>query len=250
MRGGDGAEVIYALRNDSTLSDLVLNELSKEGQNVRRAYQRRLVSDPSKDYYFMHRNTGDTESIIVEYGFLDSKGDDVSQIKNNWQNYAEAVVQAVLQYIGYTGEEGIYPQDNVYIVQKGDTLYGLSQRFGIPVSEIKEINNLTSDLLSIGQELYLAYAPIMGYTYVVKAGDTLYGIAKQFGLSVDELKRINGLNSNILSIGQVLLVNTGASGNTPEIATYTVQAGDTIFMGSTCIVNHNIIWYNIMEEEK
>ena len=49
--GGDGAEVIYALRNNSTLSKKILNELEKEGQNVRKYYQQRLPSNPIKDYY-------------------------------------------------------------------------------------------------------------------------------------------------------------------------------------------------------
>ena len=48
--GGDGAEVIYALRNKATLSNLILDELQNEGQNIRKAYQRRLPSDTSKDY--------------------------------------------------------------------------------------------------------------------------------------------------------------------------------------------------------
>lgn len=222
-RGGDGAEVIYALRNGSTLSDLVLNELQKQGQNIRRAYQRRLTSNPSQDYYFMHRNTGDTESIIVEYGFLDSPKDDVSQIKSNWQNYAEAVVQAVLQYIDYD-TSGI--SDNIYTVKAGDTLYGISVKYGIPVAEIKQINNLSSDALSIGQQLYLSYTPIAGDTYVVKSGDTLYSIANLFGTTVDNLKTLNGLTSNILSIGQVLLVDENDLDNSN---TYTVKAGDTLY---------------------
>ena len=84
-RGGDGAEVIYALRNKDTLSNLILTELGNEGQNIRKAYQRRLPSDTSKDYYFMQRDTGDTESVTVEYGFLDSTGDDVNQLKNKFK---------------------------------------------------------------------------------------------------------------------------------------------------------------------
>ena len=119
--GGDGAEVIYALRNNDTLSKLILSELESEGQNIRKAYQRRLPSDPTKDYYFMQRNTGNTESVTVEYGFLDSKGDDVNQLKNNWQKYAEAVIRAVTKYanIPYTSEEtGEY-----YTVKSGDTIF-------------------------------------------------------------------------------------------------------------------------------
>ena len=119
--GGDGAEVIYALRNKDTLSNLILKELESEGQNIRKAYQRRLPSDTSKDYYFMQRDTGDTESITVEYGFLDSKGDDVNQLKNNWENYAEAVVRAIIQYLNltYIPVEG----SNYYTVKRGDTFF-------------------------------------------------------------------------------------------------------------------------------
>ena len=47
--GGDGAEVIYALRNTSTLSNLILNELQSEGQNIRKAYQRRLPANTLQD---------------------------------------------------------------------------------------------------------------------------------------------------------------------------------------------------------
>ena len=179
----------------------------------------------------MHRNTGDTESIIVEYGFLDSNGDDVSQIKNNWQNYAEAVVQAILKYIGYTGMDiDETAPETVYIVQSGDTLYELSKRFGLTVDEIKRLNNLTSDLLSIGQTLYLIpNATSMEDTYIVKAGDSLYSIAKKYGLSVDELKRLNGLTSNILSIGQVLLVGIGDNESSTNTGTYMVKAGDTLY---------------------
>ena len=84
--GGDGVEVIYALRNNSTFSNKILDELAASGQNIRKNYQQRLPSNPIKDYYFIHRNTPDTEAVIVEYGFLDSKGDDVEQLKNNYKD--------------------------------------------------------------------------------------------------------------------------------------------------------------------
>ena len=121
IRGGDGAEVIYALRNNNTLSNLILNELAKEGQNIRRSYQRTLPSDPTKDYYFMQRNTGNTESITIEYGFLDGKGDDVNQLKNNWKNYAEAVVRAIIKYLNLTYVP--IKEPDYYTVQKGDTVF-------------------------------------------------------------------------------------------------------------------------------
>lgn len=115
--GGDGTEVIYALRNNNTLSNLILNNIENAGQNVRKVYQRRLPSNPSEDYYFIHRNTGKTEPIIIEYGFLDSKGDDVNQLKNNYKDYVDAVVNALKEYIG------IPTNDNTYTVKKGDTIF-------------------------------------------------------------------------------------------------------------------------------
>lgn len=125
--GGDGAEVIYALRGTDRLPNLILNNLKDEGQNIRKAYVRRLPSDPSKDYYFMLRNTGNTDALIVEYGFLDSKLDDVNQLKNNWQNYAEAVVKAVSEYLNIPYNQNTNPiipsTDGTYKVVSGDTIF-------------------------------------------------------------------------------------------------------------------------------
>ena len=231
--GGDGAEIIYALRNSDNLSSKIASEFIKSGQNVRKYYQRRLPSNSSKDYYYMLRETPNNESIIVEYGFLDSTGDDVSQIKNNWQNLAEAVVRALADYIGvaYIPPEGLEEiDDNIYIVKKGDTLYGIANKYGISVDELKAINNLTSNDLSVGQVLKIPEiieddVPNENI-YIVKSGDTLYSIANKYGMSVQELKDLNKLTSNTLSIGQQLVVSEGNAGT---LDTYTVKAGDTLY---------------------
>ena len=68
----------------------------------------------------MLRNTGNTEAMIVEYGFLDSKKDDVTQLKSNWQNYAEAVVKAIAEYTGLPYNQ---TSTDTYIVQSGDTIF-------------------------------------------------------------------------------------------------------------------------------
>ena len=231
--GGDGAEIIYALRNSDKLSSKIASEFIKSGQNVRKYYQRRLPSNSSKDYYYMLRETPNNESIIVEYGFLDSTGDDVNQIKNNWQNLAEAVVRALADYIGvaYIPPEGLEEiDDNIYIVKKGDTLYGIANKYGISVDELKAINNLTSNNLSVGQVLQIPEiieedVPNENI-YIVKSGDTLYSIANKYGMSVQELKDLNKLTSNTLSIGQQLVVSEANAGT---LDTYTVKAGDTLY---------------------
>lgn len=97
--GGDGAETIYSIYASDKLANMILDELEKAGQNKRKAYTRKNSS--GGDYYFMHRLTGNVETVIIEYGFLDSKKDDIIQLKNNWKVYAEAVVKAYCAYAGY-----------------------------------------------------------------------------------------------------------------------------------------------------
>ena len=234
--GSSGAEVIYALRNNDTLSKLILENLSKEGQSIRKAYQRRLPSDNSKDYYFIHRNTGVTEPIIIEYGFLDNKGD-AERIKNNWEKYAEAVVKAVAEYKNIPYGESI--SSTTYTVQRGDTLWNIAKKFNTNVNEIKRLNNLKSNVLYVGQTLRVPEyykAEDTNISYVVKKGDSLYSIARQYGVNVNDLKRINNLTSDLLSIGQIINIPSSTTIVTPseddiinEENTYIVQRGDTLW---------------------
>ena len=113
---------------------MVLNELEKEGQVIRKAYQRRLPSDTSKDYYFIQRETGITEPITVEYGFLDN-AKDAAKLKDNYIKYAQAVARAIIKYVG--------SDSNTYKVVAGDTLWSIARKFNTTVNEIKELNNLS-----------------------------------------------------------------------------------------------------------
>lgn len=172
--GGDGAEIIYSLRNDDTFSSKIAKELETTGQNVRKYYQRRLPSNPAKDYYYILRDTPNNETVIVEYGFADSAGDDVNQIKNNWENLAEAVTKAIVEYAGgtYIAPSG----SNYYTVKSGDSLWSISKKFGVSVDEIKQLNNLSGNLLNIGQNLLIPKKEEISNanTYTVQKGDTLF----------------------------------------------------------------------------
>ncbi len=222
--GADGAEVIYALRNTSALSNLVLNELAKAGQNTRKAYQRRLTTDPSKDYYFIHRDTGVTQPIIVEYGFLDSTGDDVAQLKNNYARYADAVVNAVAQYVGAYG----------YTVIAGDSLWSIAKKLNTTVEQLKQLNNLSSNLLTIGQVLKIPTAieeePTGDYKiYIVQSGDSLYQIANKNNTTVSKLLELNNLTSTSLSIGQQIKIPIVAAETGGDYINYTVKSGDSLY---------------------
>ena len=232
--GGQGSEIIYALRDSDTFSKKIATELENSGREVRKYYQRRYPSDSSKDYYFIHRNTGDTETVIVEYGFLDNTTD-ADLLKKYWKDYAEAVVKAIANYVGvpytYTGP---ILNENYYIVQSGDSLWSISKKYGISVDKLKDINNLSGNLLNVGQKLLIkdtSSSDDVGVYYTVKAGDTLYGIANKYGLSVDELKNMNNLKNNNLSVGQKLLVSgTGEMvDDLTDYDTYVVKSGDNLY---------------------
>lgn len=232
--GGQGSEVIYALRNSDAFSKRIANELENGGRDVRKYYQRRYPSDPSKDYYFIHRNTGNTEAVIVEYGFLDNV-QDAELLKKYWKDYAEAVVKAIANYVGapYTFT-GTSANENYYIVQKGDSLWSIANKYGLTVDKLKDMNNLSSNMLTVGQRLLIkdtSSSPNVGVYYTVVAGDTLYGIANKYGLTVDELKKMNNLKNNNLTINQKLLVSgTGETDNSgSEYDTYIVKSGDSLW---------------------
>lgn len=93
-----------------------------------------------------------------------------------------------------------------YTVKSGDSLYKIAQQYNTTVNAIKSANNLTSNVLSIGQVLEIPTDKGLETTYVVQRGDSLYSIAKKYNMTVDELKRLNNLSSNLLSIGQILIV--------------------------------------------
>ncbi|PWL44396.1 MAG: hypothetical protein DBY43_00700 [Clostridiaceae bacterium] len=223
--GGEGAEVIYALRNSDKLASSILNELEKSGQVVRKYYQRRLPSNSSKDYYYIIRNTPNNETLIVEYGFLDNEAD-AKRLKSNYKKYAEAVVRAVTLYGGYKYVP--VSGSNYYVVKKGDSLWSIARANGLTVDELKSLNNLSSNVLHVGDTLLISSANSTGDDgndnyYVVKSGDTLWSIARKYNLSVNELKALNNLSSNALSVGQRLIVGKESSND------YVVSAGDTLW---------------------
>lgn len=234
--GGDGAEVIYALRNNATLSNTILSELEKSGQNVREAFQKRLPSNTSKDYYFIHRDTGkNTEPVIVEYGFLDSTGDDPKQLKEDSELYAEAVVRAVMKYIGKPYSGGNI--EGTYTVKSGDSLWSIANRFGTTVAVLKELNNLNTNELSVGQVLKLpestssSESGITSNAYTVKSGDSLWSIARKYNTTVSEIQKLNQLSSPLLQVGQVLKLpgSTSSSESGVTSNTYTVKSGDSLW---------------------
>lgn len=93
-----------------------------------------------------------------------------------------------------------------YVVQRNDTLYSIASQYNTTVNEIKQLNNLTSNLLQIGQVLKIPTTSTDYIIYTVTNGDTLYSIARRYDTTINEIKSINNLTSNTLRIGQTIKI--------------------------------------------
>ena len=225
---GSGAEIIYALRNNSNLASSLAENLDDAGLTVSKYYQRRSENDTSKDYYNIQKDTGLIETIIVNYGNINNINE-ATNIKNEWEDYAEAVVKSLANYTNVPYyKEG--ESQEIYTVKKGDSLWKIANKYNTTVEKLKSANNLKTNILSVGQKLVIpsiSVSPEVSDTYIVQKGDSLWSIANKFNMTVSELKNLNNLTNNLLSIGQVLKIKDSSNNGK---ATYTVQKGDSLWV--------------------
>ena len=204
--------------------------------------------------------SGDTLSGIAgKYGVT------VAQLKQ-WNNLKSDIIYVGQTLIvsangssnGTTEKPTTPPATNsqTHTVKSGDTLSGIAGKYGVTVAQLKQWNNLKSDIIYVGQKLVVKGGTTNGgntnqsqgsqnntssstQTHTVKRGDTLYGISLRYGVSVADIKQKNNLKSDMIYIGQQLIVS-GASQNTSKpnnqqtvstgtTSTYTVKSGDTLY---------------------
>lgn len=228
--GKNGAEIMYPLRNNSKLASLIASNLEDAGQTVLKYYQLRNNSDTSKDDDYLIRNTANNLTIVIDYGYIDNTSD-ANFLKNNYEKLAEAVVKSIANYAGVSYSPA--NMEGYYIVKKGDSLWSIASKNNTTVDNIKKLNNLSSNNLSVGQVLKLSYDAKKedikeSNIYTVKKGDSLWLIANKYGTTVDELKSANNLKSNTLSIGQTLIIPEKKE-NTNKIS-YVVKKGDSLWL--------------------
>src|SRR5690554_4765300 len=125
------------------------------------------------------------------------------------------------QNINAEAANNVTTNNQVYVVEQGDNLWTIARNAGMSVNEIKDINELKTDVIRPGQTLFLKTNAEVG-TYNVQEGDNLWTIAKKYGMSVDELKELNNV-SDIIHPGDKLKV---VQAKTPE--TYVVMSGDNL----------------------
>ena len=123
-----------------------------------------------------------------------------------------------------------------YIVKKGDTLYGISNQFGVSINDLISLNNLGSSNIQVNQVLMIPNKsgnnPSNTITYKVQKGDSLYSISKKYNTTVNEIIELNNLKNNNLSIGQTLVIPEKYSNNDmtlPSFKNYIVKKGDNLY---------------------
>ena len=163
----------------------------------------------------------------------------ISQLKS--KEYKFVTVPQLLTYTSNTGT----PTGNTYTVKAGDTLYNIARKYNVTVAQLVSTNKIkNSNVISIGQVLKIpgktttpppTSPPKAQTKYTVKAGDTLYGIARKYNVTVAQLVSTNKIkNSSIISIGQVLTIpgktTTPPPTSPPKVkAKHTVKSRETVY---------------------
>ncbi len=101
-----------------------------------------------------------------------------------------------------------------HVVKRGDTLLSISKKYSISVNELKEINDIRSKKLKVGQKLIVSKSALKDYT--VRRGDSIWDIARRFNIDPDELMNINGLETDSLKPGQKILLTAEPEPNEPK----------------------------------
>ena len=217
--GGSIVDIIYPLRSNSKLASSIASNFENIISNDIRYYQLRNSSNTALDDDYLIRNTPNNLTIVIDYGNVSP---------SNYENLGKSVVKAIANYAGVSYNPDLL--DGYYTVKKGDTLWAIANKTGTTVNDLKTINNLKSNTLQIGQLLKLNKntnnpSPSSNEVrYTVKKGDSLWAIANKYNTTVDKIKSANKLSSNILQIGQVLIIPSSTN-----YIEYIVKKGDTLW---------------------
>jgi LysM repeat protein len=122
-------------------------------------------------------------------------------------------------------------QGTTHVVRRGDTLSRIARDHGVSVAELRAHNTLRSDTIQAGQILRIPAATgaesATEITYTVQRGDTLGGIARTHGVSVAALRQRNALRSDVIRVGQELII-PGVSAGPPAVLAGVIAATQRI----------------------
>jgi len=183
--------------------------------------------DEKETLFGISRRYGATVDAILQYNTLPSTGLEIGQILK----------------IPYAPKPKIPADAIAHKVAQKETLFSISKLYGVTIDELKQWNNLTDNALVIGQELIIkkkkpaavvhssntqktAMVKNTSGVHIVAEKETMYSIARQYGIAIDQLKALNKLENNELKIGQTLVVATPTQSPQPVKETTIVQTNE------------------------
>ena len=198
---------------------------SNEVQTSSSAGSYTVVSGDS--LYAIARKTGTSIQDLLSLNGLNLNSvihpGQVLQLSNTYESSSTEETVTTTEETASSEETSTSGNAQMYYVHQGDTLYRIARNNGISLSTLLEWNNLNVDSpIHPGQGLIVSYGSSSSTeeaeetaassestetTYTVQPGDGLWRIAKNYGLTLDELKSMNQLTSNIIQPGQVLIVS-------------------------------------------
>ena len=213
MQKGDSLWSI-ANANNTTVDELAnLNDLGTNTIYVGQALQipntgsSGTTTPDTQTIYVVQK--GDTlYSIALKYGTTPNAIIRKNNLKNNTLTVGQTLT--IPSDVESTGDYSDVSNSSTYVVQRGDSLYSIANAYNVSANDLRNINNLTSDILSVGQVLIIPGNSNRNSNasnlYVVKRGDSLWSIANKFNVSINKIRMLNNLNSDILTIGQTLII--------------------------------------------
>lgn len=176
--------------------------------------------------YGISRRYGATVDAVLEFNPTASSGLEIGQVLKVPYSKKENNVTRPTTAATTVGAGGI-----IHVVAQKETMFSISKAYNVSIDEIKQWNNLPDNNLSIGQELAIKKrnTQVVGATniqpsttaeqkgiHVVDTKETMYSIARQYNVTVDQIREWNGIQGNDLKVGQSLIVAKPASSQTVE----------------------------------
>lgn len=180
---------------------------------------------------FLVLKSPDVPSVLVETGFISNPGEAKKLSSPAYrQKMADSIYTGIRNFFEKNPPGGTYlawkqaggketvsvtsNRQRTYVVSRGDTLSGISNRFGLSLNALKQLNQLRSNTINIGQRLIVGVAtarsdvasPLATRVHKVSGGETLSGIALRYQSSVNAIRRQNKLTGNSIRVGQRLII--------------------------------------------